>query len=200
MQETARNMSLLDQLPDKTIVLVGMMGVGKTTVGRRLATQLQLPFCDADEEIEKASGMKIADYFALYGEEAFRKGERRVIKRLLSEPRHILATGGGAFADPKTRKLLKDKAITIWLKADITTLVKRTSLRDTRPLLRDGDAQKILERLLKQREPLYAEADLTINSATGSHKATINLIIAALEQLQQVADQPHNKENIETIQ
>lgn len=171
----------LSDFPDKTIALVGMMGVGKTTLGRRLAQAIGWPFFDVDAEIEEAAGMPVADLFEQYGEEAFRKGERRVIRRLLKGPRHVLATGGGAFANDKTRDLLKRRAVTVWLRADLETIVERTSLRDTRPLLRGGDARAKIESLLTAREPAYANADLVVDSVDGPHKNTIRVLLDRLE-------------------
>ena len=166
----------------KTIVLVGIMGVGKTTVGKRLAAILDLPFFDADEEIEKAAGMSVAEYFEKYGEAEFRKGERRVIRRLLGEGRHVLATGGGAFTDPKTRKMIKQKAVSVWLKADLDVVVERTSRRDTRPLLRGKDPREVLSRLLDERSPYYAEADIHLKTKDGPHAKTAEKIISALHE------------------
>lgn len=169
----------------KTIVLVGMMGVGKTTVGRKLAETLGIPFHDADHEIEVAANMSVSDIFKAYGEGAFRQGERRVIRRLLAGPPHVLATGGGAFMDEKTRALVKKKAISIWLKADIDVILKRTGRRDTRPLLRKGNPRETLERLLAEREAFYAEADLAVESRDAPHKATVDRILDALKEMSQ---------------
>lgn len=164
----------------KPIVLVGLMGVGKTTVGRRLAARLRVPFYDADEEIEAAANMRISEFFEAYGEPAFREGERKVIERLLSGPPHILATGGGAFMNEQTRALVKEKATSVWLRADLDLLVKRTSLRNTRPLLQQGNPRETLQRLLEERAPIYAEADLTVDSVEGPHGRTVDRIIKAL--------------------
>lgn len=149
---------------DRTVVLVGLMGVGKSAIGRRLAKKLALPFVDADVEIEAAAGSSIVDYFEAYGEAAFRDGERKVIARLLEGEPHVLATGGGAFMDVETRALIKEKGISIWLNADLDTLVERVSRRNTRPLLRNGDPHKILEELMAIRNPIYAEADIAVES------------------------------------
>lgn len=170
------------QRPARTIVLVGMMGVGKTTIGRRLAPKLGLPFFDADEEIEKAAGMSVADLFKAHGEDSFRRGEAQVIKRLLSEPPMVLATGGGALTTPTTRKIVSEAAISIWLQADIETIVKRASRRNTRPLLRGGDAREILERLMRERAPFYEKSDIAIDSSTGPHSRTVEAIIKALQE------------------
>jgi shikimate kinase len=165
---------------DRTIALVGMMGAGKTTVGRRLARALALPFKDADEEIERAAGMSVSELFAAHGEESFRRGEAQVIERLLAGPPVILATGGGALTAEKTRALLHAKALTIWLKADAETLAKRATRRPTRPLLANGDPQATIERLLAARTPLYEEAAIHIDSRKGPHGETVDAILSAL--------------------
>jgi shikimate kinase len=166
---------------DKTLVLVGMMGAGKTSVGRRLASVLGVPFRDADAEIELAAGCTINEIFERYGEPAFRAGERKVIARLLSEPPHVLATGGGAFMDPETRERIKESAISIWLKAHVELLLERVMRKDTRPLLRNTDSRAALERLLKEREPIYSQADITVESDDGPHEAVVRRLLAALE-------------------
>ena len=150
--------------PERTIVLVGLMGVGKSAVGRRLAKRFDLPFIDADAEIEAAAGSTIEEFFEQHGEAAFRAGERRVIARLLEGGPHILATGGGAFMDPETRSLVKARGISIWLNADLDTLVERVSRRNNRPLLKNGDMKQILSDLMAERNPVYAEADITVAS------------------------------------
>lgn len=164
----------------RPIVLVGLMGVGKSTVGRRLALRLGLPFVDADVEIERASGMAIAEMFERYGEAAFRDGERRVIARLLGGPRHVLATGGGAFVDPATRALILAQATAVWLDADVATLVERVRRRNTRPLLKGRDPAAVLRELAAVRNPLYAEAQVHINSRPSPHEVTVRAIVAAL--------------------
>lgn len=166
---------------DKTVVLVGMMGAGKTSIGRRLASVLGVGFRDADAEIELAAGCSINDIFERFGEAAFRAGERKVIARLLGQEPHVLATGGGAFMDPETRKRIKDGAVSIWLKANIELLLERVTRKDTRPLLRNTDSRATLERLLKEREPVYAQADIMIESDDGPHEAVIRRMLAALE-------------------
>jgi shikimate kinase len=168
---------------NRTVALVGMMGAGKSSVGRRLATRLHVPFRDADSEIEAAAGCAINEIFDRYGESAFRDGERRVIARLLNEPPHILATGGGAFVDEETRARIKVGAISIWLKAPVDLLVSRVQRRDTRPLLRQGDPRETIERLLSERAPQYGEADLIVESKEGPHGVVVERIIAALTDL-----------------
>lgn len=150
--------------PDRTLVLVGLMGVGKSAVGRRLARRFDLPFVDADAEIEAAAGSSIEEFFEQHGEAAFRAGERRVIARLLDGERHVLATGGGAFMDAETRRLIKSRGISIWLNADLDTLVERVSRRNNRPLLKNGNARQVLSDLMAVRNPVYAEADITVAS------------------------------------
>ena len=165
---------------NRTVALVGMMGAGKSSVGRRLAARLNVAFRDADAEIESAAGCTISEIFERFGESAFRDGERKVIARLLSETPHVMATGGGAFVDVDTREKLKQRAVTVWLKPPIDLLLARTQRRDTRPLLRQGDPRAILERLLKERTPIYAEAQFTIDSEDGPHTAAVERIVAML--------------------
>src|SRR5215467_6835908 len=166
---------------DKTLVLVGMMGAGKTSVGRRLASILGVPFRDADAEIELAAGCTINEIFERFGEPAFRAGERKVIARLLAEPPHVLATGGGAFMDADTRSRIHDTAISVWLKAPLDLLLERVTRKDTRPLLRNTDSRAALERLLKEREPMYAQADITVESDDGPHDTVVRRILSALD-------------------
>jgi shikimate kinase len=167
---------------NRTVALVGMMGAGKSSVGRRLALRLDVAFRDADAEIESAAGCTISQIFERYGEPAFRDGERKVIARLLNEPPHVLATGGGAFIDPATRAELKEHAITIWLKAPVDLLLARTQRRDTRPLLRNGDPRATLERLLDERAPIYALADFTVDSREGPHTTVVERIVAMVSE------------------
>jgi len=167
--------------PPRSLVLVGMMGAGKTAVGRRLAAGFGLPFIDADEEIEAAAGCSISDIFALHGEAAFRDGERRVIKRLLSQPVSVLATGGGAFMDARIRALIKASGISIWLKADLETLWHRVRRRSHRPLLNTPNPKETLEALMKTRYPVYAEADITVESNEAPLDETVNRVIGHLE-------------------
>jgi len=166
--------------PGKTVVLVGLMGAGKSSIGRRLAQRLDLPFIDADKEIEAAAGCTIEEIFERFGEAAFRDGERRVILRLLDGPVHVLATGGGAFMDPLIRERVRQVAISLWLHADIELLLKRVSRRSNRPLLKTDDPRTVLERLIAQRYPVYAEADLRIDSADGPPEVTVQKVIEAL--------------------
>lgn len=164
----------------RTVALVGMMGAGKSSVGRRLAARLGVPFMDADSEIEIAAGCPVSEIFERYGEHAFRAGECKVIARLLGEAPHILATGGGAFIDSNTRAKLKESAVTVWIKAPVDVLMKRIQRRDTRPLLRTADPRATLEKMLADRTPIYSEADLAIQSDDGPHSAAVEQIIAAL--------------------
>lgn len=167
--------------PDRTIVMVGLMGAGKTSVGRRLAQRLGLDFIDADHEIEAAAGCTIEEIFERFGETAFRDGERRIIQRLLERPAHVLATGGGAFIDAETRGRIKDAAVSVWLKADLEVLVRRVGRRSNRPLLKRGDPREVLTALMDQRYPIYAEADIRIDSADGPTDATVDRVVEALE-------------------
>jgi shikimate kinase len=163
------------------IVLVGMMGVGKSTVGRRLATRLGLAFVDADEEIEKAAGMTIAEMFDRYGEGHFRDGERRVIARLMDGAPKVIATGGGAFMQDDTRTLILAQAIAIWLDADIDILVDRVSRREGRPLLKDRDPRAVLMELSEQRNPIYALAPIHVKSVAAPHETAVERILEALK-------------------
>lgn len=167
---------------NRTVALVGMMGAGKSALGRRLAQRLEVPFKDADAEIETAAGCSIAEIFARYGEPAFRDGERRVIARLLDEPPQVLATGGGAFIDAETRVRMKSSTVSVWLRAPLDLLLVRTQRRDTRPLLKGGDPRATLERLLIEREPIYAEADITVDSEDGPHGVAVERIMDVLRQ------------------
>ena len=166
--------------PARTIALVGLMGVGKTSVGKRLASVLGLPFRDADHEIEEAAGCTIADIFAERGEAEFRAGERRVIARLLEDPPHVLATGGGAFVQDETRTLLNARAISVWLKTDIEVLARRVARKGNRPLLTGRDPLEVLRDHVRDRYPFYEQAHLTIETGDGSHAATVDAVLAAL--------------------
>jgi shikimate kinase len=165
---------------DRPIVLVGMMGVGKTSIGKRLAARLQCDFVDADEEIENAAGMSIAEIFDKFGEPYFRDGERRVIARLIEGPPKVIATGGGAFINDETRSLILSRAKSIWLDADIRILADRVSRRSHRPLLKDRDPVEVLTELGKVRNPLYATADIHIRSDASPHGRTVDEILKAL--------------------
>ncbi|MBO0712220.1 MAG: shikimate kinase, partial [Acetobacteraceae bacterium] len=151
-------------VPRRTIVLVGLMGAGKSKIGRRLATRLGLPFFDSDQEIEAAAGETIEEIFVNRGEQIFREGERRVIARLLAQPVHVLATGGGAFMDRATRAEIARRAVSLWLRADLEVLIERVSRRSNRPLLNRGDPRAILAELIERRYPVYAQADVVVDS------------------------------------
>jgi len=164
----------------RTVALVGLMGAGKTAIGKRLAMRLALPFVDADEEIERAAGCTVAEFFERYGEAEFRAGERRVIARLLEGPLHILSTGGGAYMDRETRAVMRGRALTVWLRADLDVLFDRVRRRSHRPLLREGDPREILARLMDQRYPVYAEADIVVESTAQPVETTTEQVIEAL--------------------
>lgn len=181
-------MTAFPDLNRKTIALVGLMGVGKSSVGRRLAAALGMPFRDADTEVEAAAGRSVSEIFEQYGEPAFRDGERRVIARLLDEPPHVLATGGGAFVNAETRALIKQKAVSVWLKADLDVLVRRVGRKDSRPLLAGKDPREVLARLAEERYPAYAEADITVETGETAHHVAVDAIIKALAARQ--ADAP----------
>ncbi len=165
---------------NKSVVLVGLMGAGKTSVGRRLAARLGVSFVDADAEIETAAGRTITEIFETHGEAAFRDGERRVIARLLDDQPGVLGTGGGAFLDPETRAMVAEKGISVWLRADLDVLTARCARRNTRPLLWRGDPREILGRLIDERYPVYAEADIVVDSVNGPHEAVVDMIVKAL--------------------
>jgi len=164
----------------KTIVLVGLMGAGKTSIGRRLAKQLELSFHDSDHEVEAAAGCAIKDIFEIYGEEAFRTGEQRVIARLLEQPPHVLATGGGSFMNEVTRHNIKEHAISIWLRADLDTILNRVSKRTDRPLLNEGNQRETLVRLISERYPIYGEADIVVETFNESASITVGRLVSAL--------------------
>jgi len=167
---------------DRPVVLVGLMGAGKSTVGRRLAKRLGLPFVDSDSAIEDAAGYSAAEVFERYGEADFRDGERRLVARLIEGAVRVIATGGGAYIDPRTRQLLNERAITVWLDAPVEILSERTSRRDTRAQLRKGDPKAVLERLSQERRPSYEEAHIHVRSGDGAHKEVVDAIVDALEQ------------------
>ena len=173
--------AIVASLGRRSIVLIGMMGVGKSSVGRRLSARLAIPFVDADMEIEKAAGMSIADIFSQHGEEYFRSGEARVIARLLESGPQVLATGGGAFMNPKTRDAIRAKGVSVWLKAELDVLLRRINKRrNDRPLLQTADPGETLRALLVEREPIYAQADLTVQSREVAHDAIVADIMTAL--------------------
>lgn len=170
----------------RTVVLVGLMGAGKTSIGRRLAASLGVPFVDADSEIEAAAGESISDIFARHGEQSFRDGERRVIARLLERPPHVLATGGGVFLDADTRARIHTVGTSVWLRADIETLVRRLERNRTqRPLLAAVDLREKVEKLMHERYPIYADADIVIDTGEGPHDPVVEAIITALRAHQQ---------------
>ena len=164
--------------------MVGLMGAGKTTVGIRLASALKLPFVDSDSEIEEAAGCSVSDLFAIYDENIFRDLEKRVIKRLLKTQNQILATGGGAYMQDSIRDMIAQKAFTIWLRADLDVLLDRVNRRDTRPLLAKGNKQKILSKLIKERYPIYEQADMIVDSGTGPHENVVKSIVKRLKKEQ----------------
>ncbi len=166
----------------RPVVLVGLMGVGKSTVGRKLANMLGRDFVDADEAIAKAAARSIPEIFATFGEAHFRDGERRVIARLIDEGHGVIATGGGAFVDPATRAAVLEKGIAVWIDCDVDTLVERTSRRGNRPLLKQGNPREILTRLAAERAPFYAEAPIRVVSENGPHAETARAIIKAIDQ------------------
>jgi len=170
----------LSEMLDRPIVLVGLMGAGKSTVGRRLARRLGIPFVDSDVEIEEAAGSSTAELFERYGERDFRDGERRLVARLVDGTVRVIATGGGAFIDPRTRELLNERAITVWLDAPIDILAERTARRNTRPLLRTGNRAATLARLSDERQRMYEEAQIHIRSGNGAHGDVVDAIVAAI--------------------
>jgi len=168
---------------DKPIVMVGLMGAGKTSIGRNLARRLDIPFVDSDKEIEAAAGCSVVDIFSLYGEAEFRRVEARVIERLLTSPPYmkVISTGEGAFITPAVRKMIKENALSIWLKADLDLLVKRTNFRDTRPQLLNTDSKKILSTLMEERYKIYAMADITVETADENLNRTLTKVIRELK-------------------
>lgn len=179
-QASRRGHPLSRQLGARSLVLVGLMGAGKSTVGRRLAQTLQLPFRDADHEIEAAAGMSIPDIFSIHGEEYFRDGEKRVIARLLQEGPMVLATGGGAFMNEETRQRIAEQGISVWLRADLDVLMRRVRKRTTRPLLQNSDPEGTMRRLMEARHPVYATADLTVDSHETPHDRVVADIVKTL--------------------
>jgi len=166
---------------DRPIVLVGMMGVGKTSVGRKLASSLSLPFADADEAIEQAAQMSVSEIFERFGEASFRDGERRVIARLVTQGPKVIATGGGAFVQDDTRALVLENGIAVWLDSEVSTLVDRVRRKDTRPLLRGGNPREIIARLKAEREPFYSQAPIKVMSEPGPQGETLRRVLEALD-------------------
>lgn len=178
---TEGEIGAIDRRVDRPIVLVGMMGVGKSTVGRKLATMMNRDFVDADEAIEEAAQRSVGEIFDAHGEAYFRDGERRVIQRLIDEGHGVIATGGGAFVNDRTRAIILERALAVWIHCDVPTLVERTGRRDTRPLLRNGDPEEILTDLLEKRRPFYEQAQLHVESVHGPHQETAFAILEAIE-------------------
>lgn len=179
----ARETELVRQrLGQRPIVLVGLMGAGKTSVGRRLAEKLGIPFVDADHEIEAAAGKSIKDIFAEHGEPYFREGERRVIQRLIGNGAQVLATGGGAYMNDETRQRIQDHGISVWLRASLPILMKRVLKRQDRPLLQNDDPEAVMRGLMDKRYPVYALSDVTVESRDVQHGQMVNDVIRALAQ------------------
>lgn len=174
---------------NRSVVLIGLMGAGKSSVGRRLAARLNLPFVDADNEIEKAAGCSIEDFFELHGEAEFREGEHRVILRLLNGPTQVIATGGGAFMDARTRHAIAADATAVWLKAELEVLLRRVMRRNNRPLLKRGDPRQILTKLMDERYPVYRQADIVVESVDKPHEHVVEAIIDALKNKSNIAGQ-----------
>jgi shikimate kinase len=172
--------AVIDRLRGRSIVMVGLMGAGKTTIGRRLAQRLGLPFVDADKEIEVAAGKTIQEIFDDHGEEYFRSGEARVISRLLDEEQKVLATGGGAFMDPATREIIADKAVSVWLSGDLALLMKRVRRKSHRPLLKAPDPEAVMQRLIDERYPTYAQADCRVESRDVPHAYIVDDVLSSL--------------------
>lgn len=175
--------SIRQRLGQRSIVMVGLMGCGKSSIGRRLAQRLELPFVDADDEIEAAATMTIPEIFALHGEQYFRDGERKVIQRLLGIGPQVLATGGGAYMNEQTRACIRSKGLSIWLRAELPVLMRRVMKRNDRPLLKAADPEAVMRNLMATRYPIYAEADLTIDSEEGPHEVIVNAIVEKLDEV-----------------
>ncbi len=178
---TASEVEALARRIDRPVVLVGMMGVGKSSIGKRLAHSLHMPFVDADDAIEDAAKMTIPEIFETFDEAYFRDGERRVIARLVNGDPQVIATGGGAFCNPETRALILDKAIAVWLDCDVDTLVDRTSRRGNRPLLKQGNPREIITRLKTAREEAYSQAPIHVTSGNVPHSRTVHTILRGIE-------------------
>ncbi len=177
-------------LGTRSVVLVGLMGCGKSSIGRRLATRLALPFIDADEEIERVAQKTISEIFGDHGEAFFRDREAKVIERLLASGPQVLATGGGAFMTPDTRARIRDAGVSIWLRAELPVLMRRVAKRDTRPLLKEGDPEAVMRRLMDARYPVYAEADITVESRDVPHEGIVSEIVEALMRHPALAQTP----------
>lgn len=173
--------AILANLNNRSIVLIGLMGAGKTTIGRRLAKKLKMPFADADTEIEKAAGKTVREIFEEHGEQYFRDGERRVIDRLLHEHPRVLATGGGAYMNATTRTTIADNGISVWLKADFDLLMKRVRKRFNRPLLKTDDPEKVMRKLIEERYPVYGEANIVVESKDVPHDQIVAACMDTLE-------------------
>jgi shikimate kinase len=169
-------------MPPKTIALVGLMGCGKTSIGRRLAKRLEIPFYDSDQEVEVAAGCSMKEIYSVFGEEALRRGERSVIARLLNQPLHVLATGGSSIIDEETQELMREKAITVWLNADLETLVARVSRRNDRPLIQAGNQQEVLEQLIEQCYPVYMKSDIQLQTFDEATSTTVDRVILAISE------------------
>jgi shikimate kinase len=189
-QPSASEIEAIARRINRPIVLVGMMGVGKSSVGKRLAALMHCPFIDADDEIEKAAQMTIPEIFEVYGEPYFRDGERRVIARLIEDDardggsRKVIATGGGAFIDADTRRLILERGIAVWLDSDVETLLERTARKDNRPLLKQGDPREILTRLREERRPAYSQAPIHVLSGNGPHNRTVTQVLQEIDRWQ----------------
>ena len=170
------------RLGARSLVMVGLMGCGKSTIGRRLATRLDIPFIDADDEIERSAQKSIPEIFADHGEAYFRDGERRVIRRLLLGGPQVLATGGGAYMNPETRAMIRASGVAVWLRAELPVLMRRVMKRDNRPLLKTGDPEETMRGLMAARYPIYADADLTVESRDVPHEFIVDEIIASLDE------------------
>jgi shikimate kinase len=178
--DSAKAAEIRRALAGRSVVLVGLMGCGKSSVGRRLAARLELPFIDADDEIERAAGKSIPDIFAEHGEAYFRDGERRVIQRLLAGGSIVLATGGGAYMNAETREAIGAAAISIWLRAELPVLLRRVAKRNNRPLLQNKDPDAVMRQLIEARYPIYAQADITVDSRDVAHDVIVDEVIEAL--------------------
>ena len=187
--------AIRDALGCRSLVLIGLMGAGKSSVGRRLANKLRLRFVDADNEIEAAAGQTIQEIFAEHGEQYFREGERKVISRLLGDGPQVLATGGGAFMDPGTRDRIAQNGLSVWLRADLAVLMKRVRRRGHRPLLAKGDPKATMRKLMDERYPIYALADLTVETRDAPHDTVVSDIVAMLhDHLISNSDSPQGEE------